>query len=306
MSKVNLRENIGNVLAYIVSSSENFGRIKLVKSVYFTDLVYYNLSGEFAIGDTYFVQQCGPMGYLAGELTKNTNEFIQIRPQTVQYENNGYVSLTPANLEGYSQSIQIAIEANKHWVESQSAKHVSKITHELEMWRSKSRMSIISENEFRLNRSDRGILAKSGILITDFGRNICSVTRNLPTCIKSLDSADLDDVFTHLIREFPVDLWAEYDDCFLACVDALREISETKGTETLLKRVCDLGGAMSIALAYTPTQNSWVAGILKEYAETFDSVASDICGVSDKLDKDGHGENGEVRELLRTRAATLL
>ncbi len=67
---------IGNTLAHIVDSGLEKGRTKLVKVPVFADLVSYNLFGEFVTCDTYIKQDHGPMGDIAGELTRKSNKYL--------------------------------------------------------------------------------------------------------------------------------------------------------------------------------------------------------------------------------------
>lgn len=272
---------IGNTLAHIVDSGLEKGRTKLVKVPVFADIVSYNLFGEFVTCDTYIKQDHGPMGDIAGELTRKSNKYLIVgekgdgddrrRPFAV---NDDFT----IDISFYSETQKILIDASYRWVSPQYTDCVSDITHKLHLWTDYAMLSPIPKEAFRLNKKEIEYIGAKGIIISDFGKDCCSVSKNLPIYYESLDKNDLDQTFRDLSRKFPDDLWDEHLDCFLAALDAMRECACSENPVECLSHVCDYTGAMNAALAHTPNLNKWVTSLLDEYTYIFDEAASDAIG----------------------------
>lgn len=299
---------IGNTLAHIVDSGLEKGRTKLVKVPVFADLVSYNLFGEFVTCDTYIKQDHGPMGDIAGELTRKSNKYLIVgekgddddrrRPFAV---NNDFT----VDISFYSETQKILIDASYRWISPQKTTEVSNITHEFNLWKNNSLLSPIPKEAFRLNKEEIEYIGTKGIIISDFGKDCCSVSKNLPIYYESLDKNDLDQTFRDLSRKFPDDLWDEHLDCFLAALDAMRECARTENPAECLSHVCDYTGAMNAALAYTPNLNKWVTSLLDEYTYIFDEAASDAIGFLENrepVDEEIQNDVDAIMEELRKDA----
>lgn len=275
------KDTLGNILAYVAGSSAGFSRTKLVKTSFFADLVYYNLYGEFVTDDRYIVQQHGPMGRFAGELTIDSavKGYIHVSEQSGDYLCKKSVSMASnPSLEGYSEPVKNSVEGSRRWIEPKSAAEVSEITRNLSIWDENRMFGEISKENFRLSPADCEYLGKNGIIIGNFGRKLCSVTNNLPKVISAVEYAEIDDALTQLTKMYPVDIWGEWDDCFLACADAVREVCRSEKSSPLLKKVCEYGGGMAVALAFAPNLDKWVTGVLDEYTVFFDKISCDAAG----------------------------
>lgn len=280
------RDTIGNILAYVAGSSADFGRTKLVKTSFFADLVYYNLYGEFVTDDRYIVQQHGPMGRVAGELTMDNsgNGYIHVSEQSGDYLCKKCIPVVSnPSLEGYSEPVKNSVEGSRLWIEPKSAAEVSEITHNLSIWDENRMFGEISKENFRLSPADCEYLKNNGIVIGDFGRKLCSVTNNLPDVINAVEYAEIDDALTQLTKMFPVDMWGEWDDCFLACADAVREVCRSEKSSPLLRKVCEYGGGMAVALAFAPNLDKWVTCVLDEYTVFFDKTSCDAAGAMGEI-----------------------
>lgn len=297
------RQKIGNCLAYIVFCDPKIGRTRLVKALYFADLVSFNLSDRFVTDDTYLVQLFGPMGDIAGELTQSTNEYIRALPKTNEYELREYQSLiqTP-NIDAYSETEKATIEANWRWVTQHTTEEIKNLTHTFRMWKENAPLQPIPQAEFLLNSEEIKNLDAAGIQITGFGKHCSSIARNLPIYYNSLTEEDREALFTDLIRKFPIDVWSEYDDCFLAGIDAIREVTQLDNTQPLLSKVCDYAGAMAVSLAYAQAQPAWTAETLAKYTSFFDTTAFDVVGACEKCSDDTVNAVDELMSTLREKA----
>ena len=277
---------IGNTLAHIVDSGLEKGRTKLVKVPVFADLVSYNLFGEFVTCDTYIKQDHGPMGDIAGELTRKSNKYLIVGDKGEEEDRRRPFAVNDdftIDISFYSETQKILIDASYRWISPQKTTEVSNITHEFNLWKNYSLLSPIPKEAFRLNKEEIEYIGTKGIIISDFGKDCCSVSKNLPIYYESLDKNDLDQTFRDLSKKFPDDLWDEHLDCFLAALDAMRECARTENPAECLPYVCDYVGAMNAALAYTPNLNKWVTSILDEYTDIFDDAISDAIGFGEHL-----------------------
>lgn len=307
MTETNPRDTIGNILAYTADSSEKFGRIKLIKTLCIMDIVYYNLFGKIISGDTYLIYEHGPYGMIAGQLTKynDDNPYIKVYPQTEEYTNRRCRSLIDnPSIDKYPEPFKNAIDGSRLLIESKSANEISTMTHKLSIWKGKELKSRINEADFELNGGDIITLRENGIIINDFEKECCKITTGLPSLLNSLEYKDIDSALCSLTKKYPTDIWSDWDDCFLAFADAVREVflAEDGTAYPLLLKTCEYGSGMAAALAFTPNLNDWVTEKLNRYTEIFDKTADDAIGAGEEINSETRDAVNSLMDRLSSRA----
>jgi len=70
-----------NALLYAVEHDGRIGRTKLLKFIFFVDLIYYNQRGTTLCGTAYIRMPKGPAEATAFQLTSESNAYFDVRRQ---------------------------------------------------------------------------------------------------------------------------------------------------------------------------------------------------------------------------------
>ena len=259
------------------------GRTRLVKTPFLADLLYYNLSGEFITGDTYIVRESGPVGKVAGELTKNTNAYLsEITKVRGGYERRYYIPINTPDCSFYSSSKMMMLNASRIWTRRQpSTDDRSDLSHCLRMWDRNKLGHIIPENEFVLTHNERNMLEKDGgIIINNFGQDFCHFSNHLIAEPTYFESNNLEKEIISYTRDFPMDVWGDYEDCFLASLDALRETVRAKLPDST-SNVADTIKSMTAVLAFSSSMADWVVEKTNYLTALFDDISMDAAKAGD-------------------------
>lgn len=304
------RDVIGNLLAYLISENQWIGRTRLIKTPYIADLVYFNLCDEFITGDSYLIKRHGPMGLVAKELTEDIIGDVQQCPyfnvSSSTYCGRTTYTFTLNNtnifdISNISESERMAMDASLQWANKRySVEEISDFTHEFKMWdKAKVNSKIpIPKSEFSLDAEDIGVLKSGGILVTEFGRDACSLAKYLPRKYSEMETEEIDTELRFLSRTFPENIWDKYEDCFLSSLDAIRETAISKEAAETLPAVCEHAKAMHLALAYTKDIDWWVNKRLKHFTDDFDKAASDAIGFLEDREPVSADIQKDVDEIL--------
>jgi hypothetical protein len=76
------KQKLINALLYAVERDGHIGRTKLLKFIFFVDLIYYNLRETTLCGTTYIRMPKGPAEATAFQLTSESNAYFDVKAPT--------------------------------------------------------------------------------------------------------------------------------------------------------------------------------------------------------------------------------
>ncbi len=126
-----------NSLLYAIEKYPDIGRVKLMKFVFFVDLVMHNRRNETLLEDEYIRMQYGPVPAIAYTLTSQSNEYftvskVQIGSQRFQYAFKPLKSVdedlfTPEEISVFDGVLEI--------LKRNTAVAISTLTHQFDLWK---------------------------------------------------------------------------------------------------------------------------------------------------------------------------
>ena len=128
-----------NALLYAIEEYPEIGRTKLMKFVFFVDLVMYNRKGETLLQDEYSRMPHGPVPPIAYTLTACSNEFFTVS-QVQIYQNDRYreyrfTSLKKADMSLFDNEQKIIFDKVLELLKKNTAVAISTLTHQLDLWK---------------------------------------------------------------------------------------------------------------------------------------------------------------------------
>jgi hypothetical protein len=129
-----------NALLYAIEEYPEIGRTKLMKFVFFVDLVMYNRKGETLLQDEYVRMPHGPVPPLAFTLTSCSNEFFSVRQVLVSYQSNRYreyrfTPLKKADMSLFDNEQKTIFAKVLDLLKKNTAVAISTLTHQLDLWK---------------------------------------------------------------------------------------------------------------------------------------------------------------------------
>ncbi|KQC10161.1 MAG: hypothetical protein APR55_09525 [Methanolinea sp. SDB] len=145
-----------NAILYAIEEYPGIGRTKLMKFVFFVDLIIFNRRGETLLEDEYIRMPFGPVPPVAYALTSCSNEYIQVTrrypsPRVVHYRfkplQHADRGLFTGEEKGIFQEVLEVLRKN-------SATAVSALSHRYRLWREVGTGYTIPPDLFQLCEDD--------------------------------------------------------------------------------------------------------------------------------------------------------
>lgn len=129
-----------NALLYAIEEYPEIGRTKLMKFVFFVDLVMYNRKGDTLLQDEYVRMPHGPVPPLAYTLTSCSNEYFTVRQVLVNYQKNQYrefrfTPLKKADMSMFDDEQRTVFAKVLEIIRKNTAVAISTLTHRLDLWK---------------------------------------------------------------------------------------------------------------------------------------------------------------------------
>ena len=126
-----------NSLLYAIEKYPDIGRVKLMKFVFFVDLVMHNRRNETLLEDEYIRMQYGPVPAIAYTLTSQSNEYflvakVQIGNQRFQYV---FKPLKSADCDLFSHEEKTVFDGVLDLLKRNTAVAISTLTHQFDLWK---------------------------------------------------------------------------------------------------------------------------------------------------------------------------
>ncbi len=239
------KKKLINALLYAVERGGRIGRTKLLKFIFFVDLIYYNQRGATLCGTTYIRMPKGPAEAAAFQLTFEPSAYLDVKAPTAKaypgrrtsgsrsrgrsYESYTYYPRVQADLSLFTPYERVLLWTVLQWMKLKSADHISDITHQFRLWKEFSDGEEIPLERFRLNSSELAYLERCGLHADGFERTFCTGILPLSTevCdalhpLKAERIAAIEEVLNSFIATYPLPALEIFYDAYLAWDDAYR------------------------------------------------------------------------------------
>ena len=148
-----------NALLYAIEEYPDIGRTKLMKFIFFVDLVIYNRRGTTLLEDEYVRMQHGPVPPYAFTLTSCSNEFFNVQQVRVNYKGTwfGEYRFTPlqkSDRELFNDEEKSIFNSVIRILKTNTAVAVSTITHQYDLWKNVGQGYTIPLDLFKLKEKE--------------------------------------------------------------------------------------------------------------------------------------------------------
>jgi hypothetical protein len=144
-----------NALMYAIHQKPKIGRTKLMKFIFFVDLVNYNEKGSTLLENTYVRKTWGPVPETAFKLTEGEvdNDLFkswieQLTPERIKYN---YHPKKEADLSVFSEKEISFFDLILNIFDHYHSEEISKFTHEFDLWKKIESENTIPLELFRLD-----------------------------------------------------------------------------------------------------------------------------------------------------------
>ncbi|MDK2990172.1 type II toxin-antitoxin system antitoxin SocA domain-containing protein [Methanoculleus sp.] len=239
------KQKLINALLYAVEHDRRIGRTKLLKFIFFVDLIYYNQRGTTLCGTTYIRMPKGPAEAAAFQLTFEPSAYLDVKAPTAKaypgrrtsggrsrsrnYEPYVYRPKVHADLSLFTSYERVLLWTVLQWMKFQKADHISGVTHQFRLWKEFSDGEEIPLERFQLNPTELAYLEYCGLHTDGFERTFCTEILPLSTEVagalhplKAERIATVEEVLDSFIAAYPLPALEVFYDAYLAWDDAYR------------------------------------------------------------------------------------
>jgi uncharacterized phage-associated protein len=145
-----------NSLLYAIEKYPDIGRVKLMKFVFFVDLVMHNRRNETLLEDEYIRMQYGPVPAIAFTLTSQTNEYFAVAKVPIGYQRYQYTfkPLKSADLDLFTQEEKTVFDGVLEILKKNTAVAISTLTHQFDLWKNIANGYRIPLDLFKLTENE--------------------------------------------------------------------------------------------------------------------------------------------------------
>jgi len=289
------KQKLINALLYAVEHDNRIGRTKLLKFIFFVDLIYFNQRGMTLCGATYIRMPKGPAEATAFQLTSESNAYLDVTapatgarmgrrapvgfPRRKPYAPYRYQPRVKADLTVFTPYERVLLRSVLQWMRSQRTDRISDITHQFRLWKEFSDGEEIPLERFRLSPGELAHLGCSGLHADGFERTVC--TGVLPLSSEVADAlhplkaeriAAVEETLDGFIAAYPLPALDIFYDAYLACDDAYRSTLRHNPVDApaLAIEGCDALCFVSNIVATGMIPDAYGTGQLQEFCNTME------------------------------------
>jgi hypothetical protein len=148
-----------NALLYAIEEYPDIGRTKLMKFIFFVDLVIYNRRGTTLLENEYVRMQHGPVPPYAFTLTSCSNEFFRVGKVRIDYRGTGFTEFRFTPLQKSDRDLFNVEEKSIFSIiisllKTNTAVAISTITHQYDLWKNVGQGYTIPLDLFKLKEKE--------------------------------------------------------------------------------------------------------------------------------------------------------
>lgn len=148
-----------NAIIYILEKYPNIGRTKLMKAIFFADLIWYNKYNETLFEDNYIRMPNGPVPLTAYKITdiKKSNDYLKIyvSKKDKKYK---FVPQIKSNIKDFSQEMIDILDIVISFIKKHAASSISEFTHEFRLWTALENGKTIPKELFKFDEYEENLL----------------------------------------------------------------------------------------------------------------------------------------------------
>jgi len=147
------REKGLNALLYAMEEYPDIGRTKLMKFVFFTDLIHYNNCGNTLLDDEYTREKAGPVPVYAFEISGVNQPQFEVSIERLDEERikYNYHLKQRCNRSLFTDEEKELFDKIIRLLKAHSTPEISDITHNMALWLNHENMDRIPLEEFKLD-----------------------------------------------------------------------------------------------------------------------------------------------------------
>ncbi len=266
-------ENLSNAMVYVVRNHSSFGRTQLIKTIFFADLIHYNLCGTLMFPSPYLRMDHGPASCCALDVAATTDTpYFVVTPLSLSPNHTKYTyaakiaedlsSLPLWKLEMIAAAAELVRKKN-------TATAVSDLTHKFRLWSETDDNAEIDEELFKLNNEELDLLyQETGICLTPFSREFCTKLNTYQTIV------EIEDILPVLSCSYPDDpKWDEWLDAYLAWESAVKFCCRTSPQK--LDTLRSLGMDLIIRISCSITKPETIRQFAARYEQCFNEICEE-------------------------------
>lgn len=148
-----------NAILYAIEEYPDIGRTKLMKFIFFVDLVVFNRRGTTLLEDEYVRMPYGPVPPYAFALTSCSNEFLKVRHVQVDYQGAGFnefrfTPLQKCDREVFDDEEKMIFNKVIDLLKTNTTVAISTITHQYDLWKNVGHGYRIPPDLFKLREEE--------------------------------------------------------------------------------------------------------------------------------------------------------
>jgi hypothetical protein len=175
-----------NSLLYAIGKYPDIGRVKLMKFVFFVDLVMHNRRNETLLEDEYIRMPFGPVPAIAYTLTSQTNEHFSVTKLLIGYQKYQYSfkPLRSVDHELFTAEEKTVFDGVLEILKRNTAAAISTLTHQFDLWKNVANGYRIPLDLFKLKENELTEHHAEPFVMND---NICDMELEIATpCVREV------------------------------------------------------------------------------------------------------------------------
>lgn len=148
--KINLQVE---AILYAIEKYPDIGRTKLMKFIFFSDLVWYNMKHDTMLENEYIRMPRGPVPSYAFALTESSNEYFDVLKDTVDPEITFYrfIPKRKAFKKEFDEQMIQVMSSILELLRKSTVRSISDFCHEFKLWRHSRNGYAIPKELFKLD-----------------------------------------------------------------------------------------------------------------------------------------------------------
>ncbi|WP_298669287.1 type II toxin-antitoxin system antitoxin SocA domain-containing protein [uncultured Methanofollis sp.] len=282
-----------HAMLYAMEHDPAIGRTKLMKFIFFVDLIHYNQRGSLLFDSAYIRMPNGPVDPVAYSLTGETNDFFTVKksrgnknnPATGPYDHYLFQVRVPVNTDMFSHYELALFHMVLTALKAKKATLVSSLTHQLRLWKEFRDGEEIPLDYFALTDDEIRLIESFGFFIDGFQREFCSrittLSRDLADALHPLARervVRVERILDDLIVHYPLPSLDIFYDAYLAWDDTFRSALRLNPAvvSSLTAECCDALCFTSYAVQSGAVGEDDLAAYCGEVEERFDTIRESL------------------------------
>lgn len=245
MTGLNLTKNIekmAHALLYAGQKSSTLGSTKMLKYLYISDVLHYNIFNTSIFNTSYLKFNHGPVADGAYPLVSSDNDYFTVIPKSGYGTTCQCIPKKNPDLSLFSKPQVTLFSGVFTAIEPFFAKTVSGVTHRFETWDNES--PVILESDLLLTYDDREELNTIGISYHPFQNTLATTIASL-----SDNKGQAEEQLIQLIKKYPYTEAPEMENAYLAWDSVMRTCLKSEHTD-LLPNLKEKGKCISCAASF--------------------------------------------------------